>query len=485
MFMTPKVLKSFLSKTGVAFLMLLFVSACEESNESGSPTNNVDTTGPMVNATVPQSAATLVALNSNIVVTFSEAMDPLTVTSATLTLQDGTSVIAGTVDYSGVTGTFNPTGDLDITTTYTVTVRVGATDLVGNALAADYVWSFTTGSTADTTAPMVTYTVPANDALDVVANRSIRANFSEAMNPNSLTAATFTVAGPDSTSIAGVVTYTASQATFTPRSALAIDTLFHVAITTGAKDLAGNALASNFEWNFTTGVVAAMGPDPVLLGKAGGFVILAKSGIDTIPTSDVTGNIGASPIDSTAITGFSLTIDATNEFATSDQVTGKVFAADYTSPTPAKLTTAISDMETAYTDAAGRVTPDFTELGAGEIGGLTLVPGLYKWGTGVSVSTDVILDGDSNDVWIFQIAGDVTQASSTTMTLSGGASPHNIFWQTFGQVMIGTTAHFEGIVLCQTTIVLETGASVNGRLLAQTAVTLDQNVVTQPALPSP
>jgi hypothetical protein len=139
-------------------------------------------------------------------------------------------------------------------------------------------------------------------------------------------------------------------------------------------------------------------------------------------------------------------------------------------------------METAYTDAAGRVTTDFIDLGAGEIGGLTLAPGLYKWGTGVAISTDVTIDGGPNDVWIFQISGDVTQASGTQVILSGGALPKNIFWQTFGQTMIGTNAHFEGIVLCQTAIILETGASVNGRLLAQTAVTLDQNAVTQPAM---
>lgn len=343
----------------------------------------------------------------------------------------------------------------------------------------------THGEDGDTTAPFVSSTIPADGALAVAVNRGISVDFSEAMDPSTLTTATFTLVGPGSTSVAGAVAYSGNRATFTPSSDLALDTLFMATITTGATDLASHALASDYEWSFTTEVTAAQGPDPVLLGMSGGFVILAKAGIDTVPTSAVTGDIGVSPIDSTALTGFSLTVDATNEFSTSDQVIGQVFAADYASPTPAKLTTAVSNMETAYTDAAGRVTPDFTELGAGEIGGLTLVPGLYKWGTGVSISTDVTLVGGPNDVWIFQIDGDVTQASGTHVTLSGGASPHNIFWQAFGQVMIGTTAHFEGIVLCQTAIILETGASVNGRLLAQTAVTLDQNAVTQPGVPSP
>jgi len=225
----------------------------------------------------------------------------------------------------------------------------------------------------------------------------------------------------------------------------------------------------------------ATGPAPVVLGTAGYFVILAKSGIDTVPNSVVTGDIGVSPIDSTAITGFSLILDASTTFSTSTQVTGMVFAADYTPPTPTNMTTAISDMETAYTDAAGRPTPDFTELGAGDISGLTLVPGLYKWGTGVLISTDVTLSGGADDVWIFQIAGGITQASASSVILTGGALPKNIFWQVFGAVAIDTNAHFEGIILCQTEITLSTGASINGRLLSQTAVTLDQSTVTQPA----
>ena len=219
---------------------------------------------------------------------------------------------------------------------------------------------------------------------------------------------------------------------------------------------------------------------PVNLGTAGNFAILAKSGISTVPTSAITGDIGVSPIGSTGITGFSLILTASSPFATSTQVTGKVYTPDYADPTPSKLTTAIGDMQTAYTDAAGRSTPDFTELGSGEIGGLTLVPGLYKWGTDVMITSDVTLNGGPNDVWVFQIAGGITLANGKKVNLSGGAQAKNIFWQSFGVVSIGTTAHFEGIVIAQTSISLGTGASVNGRLLAQTAVTLDASTVTAP-----
>jgi hypothetical protein len=221
------------------------------------------------------------------------------------------------------------------------------------------------------------------------------------------------------------------------------------------------------------------GPAPVVLGGAGNYVILAKAAISTTGVTAVTGDLGLSPAAASFITGFSLTADTTNVFSTSPLVTGHIFAADYAAPTPANLTTAVTNMLTAYTDAAGRAA-DYTELGAGNIGGLTLPPATYKWGTGVSIPTSVTLSGGPNDVWIFQIAQGITQASAAKVILTGGALPKNVFWQVFGAVDIGTTAHMEGVILSQTSITLKTGASANGRLLAQTAVTLDAATVTQP-----
>lgn len=236
------------------------------------------------------------------------------------------------------------------------------------------------------------------------------------------------------------------------------------------------------------------GPAPVGLGSVLGagtvtsptYVILAKTLISTTGTTAITGDLGISPAAATYIQGFSLTLDGTGCFSTptpSTLVTGKVFAADYNTggcTTPALLTTAVADMQTAYTDAAGRAA-DFTEIGAGEIGGMTLPAGTYKWGSGVSISTNVTLNGGANDVWIFQIAGGITQASAARVTLAGGALPKNIFWQAADVVSIGTTAHMEGVILAQTQITLKTGATANSRLLAQSAVTLDANAVTQPA----
>ena len=225
---------------------------------------------------------------------------------------------------------------------------------------------------------------------------------------------------------------------------------------------------------------AGKGPAPVVLGAAGNYAVLAKSAISTVPTSAITGNLGLSPAAASFITGFTLVADPTNVFSTSTQVTGQVFAADYAAPTPANLTTAVLNMQAAYTDAAGRA-PDYTELGTGNIGGMTLVPATYKWSTGVLIPTNVTLNGGPNDVWIFQIAGGITQAAAAQVILTGGALPKNVFWQTFGAVDVGTTAHMEGVILSQTSITLKTGASANSRLLAQTAVTLQSNALTQPA----
>ena len=229
----------------------------------------------------------------------------------------------------------------------------------------------------------------------------------------------------------------------------------------------------------TVSTAYASNPSTVNLGTAGNFVILTKSGVSTVPTSVIVGDVGVSPISATAVTGFSLTADATNVFSTSPQVTGKIYASNYTTPTPSNLTTAVSNMETAYTDAAGRPA-DVTELGAGNIGGLTITPGVYKWGTGVTIPTDVTLSGNGNDVWIFQIGQDLDVAGSKSVVLSGGAKAKNIFWQVAGQVNIGTNSHFEGIILSQTAIHMKTGSSINGRLLAQTAVTLESSAVTDP-----
>ena len=173
-------------------------------------------------------------------------------------------------------------------------------------------------------------------------------------------------------------------------------------------------------------------------------------------------------------------MDSSGQFATSSLVSGKVYASDYAVPTPANMTTDISDMQTAYVDAAGRTSPVATELAAGNIGGLTLAPGLYKWSTGVNIGSSITLSGSATDVWIFEIAQNLTIANGVHINLSGGARANNIFWQVAGQTTIGTTFVVNGNILDQTAIVMNSGSTLNGRALAQTAVTLIADSVVKP-----
>jgi hypothetical protein len=449
-----------------------------------------DTTAPTVTLTAPADTVTGVVTNTKIVATFSKAMDPLTLTGTTFTVVNttaGGTAVAGTVAYVGKTATFTPTSNLPASTPFTATITTGATDMAGIALASNFVWSFTTGTTTDTTAPTVmTPTNPANGAIDVALSKSIKATFSETMDPTTLNGTTFTVVNTTlgGTPVAGTVTYVGLVATFTPISDLAVDTIYTATITTGAKDVEGNALASNKVWNFTTVTALAVGPQPVDLGTAGDFVILSKTGITeaTPASTHINGNIGTSPITGAAIT-----------LACTEMVTGNIYTVDATGPAcrvvdPVGLTAAISDMETAYTDAAGRTLPDFINLYAGILDGKTLAPGLYKYTTGVSIGvitpgSDVYLSGGANDVWIFQIAGDITLANGSHIYLQNNAQAKNVFWQVGGPTgaILGTTSTFEGNILSAKQVTIASGAVLNGRALAQTQVTLNGNTITVPA----
>jgi len=278
-----------------------------------------------------------------------------------------------------------------------------------------------------------------------------------------------------STIVNGVVAYSGSTASFDPTVNFSRNKVYTVTITTGAMDLAGTTLAGNKTWNFNT----AAGPAHVALGTAGNFAILSKTGISTVPTSVITGDIGVSPISATGMTGFSLIADAGGAFATSTQVVGKAYASNYAAPTPAMLTTAIGDMEIAYADADGRLLPDFINVNTGDISGATLVPGLYNWTSGVTATTNVTLNGGSNDTWIFQVSGLLFLANDVRITLSGGAQAKNIIWKV-NSVTLGAGAVLEGIILSKTSVTSGSACVVNGRILAQTAVGLSSAIVTQP-----
>jgi len=225
---------------------------------------------------------------------------------------------------------------------------------------------------------------------------------------------------------------------------------------------------------------SALGPATVNLGSAGNFVVISKVAISTTGASAITGDIGVSPAAATYITGFSPVMDSSNKYSTSTYVTGKIYASDYTVPTPSYMSTAVSSMEAAYVDAAGRALPDFTNFHAGDLGGQNLVPGLYKFTTGVTIPTNVTFTGGASDVWIIQIDGNLDISSAQSVILAGGASPENIFWVVAGTTTLNTTSVFEGTILAgpgTSTISMKNGAVLNGRALGQKDVTLIANTI--------
>lgn len=465
--MMMKILKKFQI---LAIIPLVLIASCSSDDDGSTPV-----LAPTVVGTSPVENELDVAVNTTLTINFNKAMDASTINTTTFTVLAGTTPVVGSVTYANETAVFTPTINLEVSTLYTATISSGAKDLVGTSLAADYSFSFTTGIQADIIAPRIVSTDPLNNAIDVALNKAIAVTFDENMNSATFTATSFTLV-QGTNPISGSIEYANKTARFIPDTILDAGLTYTATVTTDVTDLAGNPLEVSKTWTFITGT--ASGLSVVNLGASGNYVILAKTAVNNAPTSAITGHIGLSPAATSFITGFGLT-DATG-YATSPQVTGNVYAADMASPTNTNLTTAVENMITAYNDAAGRPTPDFSELGTGNIGGMTLEAGLYKWTNTVTMPSDVTISGSADDVWIFQISGDMTMSSSVNITLTGGAQAKNIFWQVAGEVVLGTTSHFEGVVLSMTGITLQTGASVNGRLLAQTAVILDSNVVTKP-----
>jgi methionine-rich copper-binding protein CopC len=469
-----------------AFLLAVFVTGCSSSNNPRATPNPAALT---VTSTNPADTTVSVATNQKVTATFSEAMASTSLDTLSFTVQGAgeTAMVGGvTLDAASNTAIFTPGSDFTASTVYTGTITTAATSLTGKTMASNHVWTFTSGTTADGTAPTISSTNPADTAADFYLNRNITVTFNESLDPSTVNASSFTVMETVSTaSVPGAVSYNdnGKVASFNPNSNLTAGVDYTATLTTDVQDLAGNALAANVSWTFS-GTTVSPTLLPVDLGTAGDFAILAKTGISKTGTAGtmITGDIGVSPEALSAITGFSVTLEGT--YATSAYVTGNIYAADMTAPTPDNMTTTVSDMETAYTDAAGRTLPDFTELGAGNVSGMTLEPGLYKWGTNVLITNaGVTISGSATDVWIFQIEGDLIVDNAAIVTLAGDALPENIFWQVAGGtgVAIGTTAQFKGVVLAQKAITVNTGARVNGRLLAQSAVTLDSNAITEPS----
>jgi hypothetical protein len=467
-----------------ASLFIITLAACDGSN--GTIDDNTTVIASLaVTSTAPASGSTSAGTDTKVVAVFNRAMKSDTITQASFTLQgSGGADVVGSVAYNSDTQTavLIPNGNLTASMLYTATITTAVQDETNTALLNSFVWTFTAAATTDSTPPGLSSNSPSSAATDVVRNTKVSVVFDEAIDPTSMTTTNFQLTqSSDSAEVSGSLKYVnPNTVLFTPDVTLGETVAYTFTMEAGVADLAGNNLeATSFE--FTTGSTESSSPAFVELGGAANYVILSKTGITTTGTTDVTGDIAVSPEALTAITGFGATLDSSGTFATSSLVTGELFAANMTSPTPGILTTAVKNMLTAYTDAAGRSNPDFTELGAGEIGGLILDPGLYKWGTGVLVTSDVTLNGSATDIWIFQIGEDLKLQDGKAIVLTGGALPKNVYWQVAGEVTLQAGATFNGIVLSQTGVILKSGAVLNGRALAQTAVTLISNDVNEPA----
>jgi uncharacterized repeat protein (TIGR02543 family) len=514
-------------------LLMLYIVGCKKDDFAGE----VQGVCPVV-TTDPLDKAVDVMPTKVITATFNTNMDPATITASSFKITQGTQVIEGTVAATADAAvyTFTPKTALLPFTTYTGTITTDAKDKFKSAMVDNYVWTFTTipavtlsatpqaggtttgagffaqgsvaavsatpntgftftswtdGGTVVSTSPSFSFTMAGNRNLVANFAAVVVGKFAVVLTANpALGGVTFGSGSYDAGSTVTIVAVPNTGYSFVNWTGDETSTSASLKFVINAN----RKVVANFKLDATntnpnppttpTPPVGTMpiGPAAVNLGSAGDFNILTKAGISTTGITSVQGDIGVSPAAATAITGFGLIMDTNNQSAHTPIVTGKVYAADFAAPTPAKMTTAVKDMETAFTTANGLTTPaPIVGLYAGDISGRILPPGLYKWATGVLITNaGVTLAGGPNDTWVLQIAQDLTVNSSAIVHLIGGAQAKNITWVVSGQATLGTNANFSGTILSKTLISLNTGAVVTGKLLAQTAVTLNASTVKNP-----
>lgn len=432
-----------------------------------------DTTKPTVIATINANGATNVPTNAKAGATFSEVMDNLTITNQSFTLKQGSTNVSGVVTYSGVNALFTPNAILSANTVYTATITTGAKDLAGNALANNYVWSWTTAAAADTTRPTVILVNPADLATDVAINSAVHATFSKAMDPLSISTASVTLK-TGVTPVTGLVAYDAITkiATFTPSGNLATNTTYTATIANSAADLAGNTLLNNKVWSFTTAAatVPPVVPPASHLGSAGTYGIMATAEItNTGAATKVNGDVALEPGSSNGL----LPAQVNGTIHINDTVSHQAFA----------------DLLVAY-NYYKNLPPGVTITAGADLGALYplgMPPGTYTSGSSMSVNTHLILDGggNANAVWVFQIGSSITTTTPLgTIELRNGANANNIFWVPSASATIGVGTTFYGTVIAGVSITGQTGAVINGRLLAGAigsgTIALDTNTVNVP-----
>jgi hypothetical protein len=477
-------------------ILVVFATGCKKVIEQPGTTGVC----PIVISTSPVNSATGVSLNKKIDATFNEVMKGSTITTTTFTINQGATAIAGSVSYTGTTATFTPSANLSSNTEYTGTVHAGVKDPAGNAMINDYVWSFTTGTTIDTP-PVIISTDPIDAATAVAIDKTIAATFNEVMDPVTINTTTF-ILKQGATAVTGIVTYTGTTASFSPSASLAAGTVYTATITTGSKDLTGNSLVKDSVWSFTTALSVA--PPPFLgtvslFGAFGGNAGITNQGLNTMINNGSIGTTAAS----TLITGFH---DGTTAAIYTETplnvggVTGRIYTAP---PVPgdatsfATATQALSDANAAYLSISPASMPGGTDPGAGELGGLTLTPGVYKSASGTFKITtgNLTLDaqGDPNAQWIFQTGTSLTvgiagPAGARSVILTNGALSKNVFWYVGsaatingagGGVMVGTIIASSGVTFSTSGNAAQT--ILNGRAISLVAsVTMVNTTINVP-----
>lgn len=436
-----------------------------------------DEVAPKVRWTTPVDEGLAAAPNGVIVAVFNEEMDPTTLTQANFSLQADGATIAGVLTQFGSnTLSFAPNVVLETETVYTATISTDVTDLAGNAMAEDFVWTFTTSDTLDTTAPYVILTHPTDLSPDVPLDATVNATFSEAMDPLSLTETRFTLFGPGSTVVAGALSYDLRDQTlsFTPDAALLGETVYSATVDMGAMDLAGNGMDSHFTWSFTTTEAPSVWL-PVELGSLSTFVAVAGAGLTNSNSSGTTtlnGDVGLNP-------GGSCLGDGVPCTALNPVVNGTLYINDIAGVAAQAKT----DLTAAYVDGMAR--PSGTPVS--DLAGMVLAPGVYTSASGLGIAVDGVVtldgEGDPDAVWIFQVGSSLSVQNNVQVLLINGARASNVFWVVFGSTTVGTDVNFQGSVLAGASVSVGTDSVVVGRLLCRDGgVTLLSNDLTLPPL---
>jgi len=434
-------------KISAALLVTIFFAGCQTGSNL-SPSDH-----PSVSMVVPQTNG--VGTNREIGVVFSRPMDPASINGNSF-LVAGAS---GTVSYDPLNkiGSFTPSPNFTSNTTYKATITTDARDTNGSRLAAPFNFSFVTRSTTDTSAPYVSAVNLAPGATGIPLNQKITVTFDEQMSSSTLNPSTFFINGVTATVTYDVVTQTA---TLTPSAPLAPNTTYTFNVTTNSKDAGGVPLAALLTQTFTTGSGTSTGPATVALcPNIGNFSVLAGSTVTNTGPTVISSDVGISP--GTAVTGFPPGL-----------LGGTIHLAD-TAAANAQAT-----LTNAYVDASTRSggTPE-----SGDLAGKTLTTGVYTSASSLDLSGDLTLDaqGNSDAVFIFQIASTLTTSSGSHIILANGAKACNVFWQVGSSATLGTASVFKGNILALTSITVTTGVNLQGRALARNgAVTLDSDTIT-------